>query len=52
MVEVMELKTKIFADGADLAPDKSVADMIRVLGRITHSDSGRFFNHSGEELTW
>lgn len=46
------VRTDMGGGGADLAPDKSVADMIRVLGRITHSDSGRFFNHSGEELTW
>ena len=46
------VRTDMGGSGADLAPDKSVADMMRVIGRVTPADSGHLFNHSGEELPW
>ena len=46
------VRTDMGGGDADLAVDKSVADMIRVIGRVTPADSGHLFNHSGEELPW
>ena len=46
------VRTDMGGSGADLAPDKSVADMLRVISRLTPADSGHLFNHSGEELPW
>jgi NAD(P)-dependent dehydrogenase (short-subunit alcohol dehydrogenase family) len=46
------VRTDMGGSGADLAVDKSVADMMRIIGRVTSADSGHLFNHSGEELPW
>jgi NAD(P)-dependent dehydrogenase (short-subunit alcohol dehydrogenase family) len=46
------VRTDMGGSGADLAVDKSVSDMMRVIGRVTPADSGHLFNHSGEELPW
>ena len=37
---------------ADLTPADSIAKMRAVIDRLTLADTGRFFNHEGEERPW
>ena len=38
--------------GADLTPERSVADMRRTLAALTPADNGRFVNHDGTPIVW
>ncbi|MDB9741401.1 SDR family oxidoreductase [Akkermansiaceae bacterium] len=36
----------------ELEPEVSIGNMIPLIEKLTPSDSGRFWNHDGEELSW
>jgi NAD(P)-dependent dehydrogenase (short-subunit alcohol dehydrogenase family) len=46
------VKTDMGGADADLEIPQSVADVIRLLGRVGPEDSGKFFDHDGTELPW
>lgn len=46
------VRTDMGGSGADLTPEQSVADMRRILARLTQADNGSFLNHDGQRLAW
>lgn len=46
------VKTDMGGPGAALTPETSVANMRALISRLTHDDTGRFFNHDGTEIAW
>jgi NAD(P)-dependent dehydrogenase (short-subunit alcohol dehydrogenase family) len=46
------VKTDMGGPSAPLAPEKSIAGMREVIGRLTLKDSGRFLDYAGEEIPW
>ncbi|HKX41445.1 MAG TPA: SDR family oxidoreductase [Burkholderiaceae bacterium] len=46
------VRTDMGTDAADLSPEQSVADMRRLIARLTPADNGRFFNHDGTSIDW
>ena len=46
------VRTDLGGPRAPLSPQQSIRGMIGVIERLTTDDSGRFFNHGGEELPW
>ncbi len=46
------VKTDMGGPGAKLSVAQSVANMRKIIDRATLAESGKFFNHSGEELPW
>lgn len=46
------VRTDMGGRGAAITPQESVDGMRAVIGRITPSDSGKFFNFDGRELPW
>ncbi|MDH3283128.1 MAG: SDR family oxidoreductase [Acidobacteriota bacterium] len=46
------VRTDMGGPNARLSPEESVSGIIRVMDGLTREDSGRFFDHSGEELPW
>ncbi len=46
------VRTEMGGAGADLEPERSVADMRKVLASITSKDNGGFFNHDGQPIAW
>ncbi|HKF44486.1 MAG TPA: hypothetical protein VKG01_15420 [Thermoanaerobaculia bacterium] len=38
--------------GATLTPAESVAAMLKVLDRLTPSDTSRFLDHRGRDVPW
>jgi len=46
------VSTDMGGAGAELTPAQSVAKMRRLIDRLTPADSGRFYNHEGEERPW
>lgn len=46
------VKTDMGGAGAPITPKTSVAGLRKILSGLKPSDSGKFFNYSGEELPW
>jgi NAD(P)-dependent dehydrogenase (short-subunit alcohol dehydrogenase family) len=46
------VRTDMGGERADLAVQRSVADMRATLARLTAADNGRFLNHDGQPLAW
>ena len=46
------VKTDMGGSGASLAPDASIAMMLRVIDHLKRSDSGRFISQKGETIPW
>jgi NAD(P)-dependent dehydrogenase (short-subunit alcohol dehydrogenase family) len=46
------VKTEMGGSNAPLAPQDSVAHMLKVFQKLKASDSGKFYNHDGSELPW
>jgi len=46
------VRTDMGGPGASLSPEDSVAAMLKVLDRLTPSDTGRFLDHRGKEVPW
>lgn len=46
------VRTDMGGSAADLTPDKSVADLRRVLEQLGPDDNGRFLNHDGSPIDW
>lgn len=46
------VRTDMGGSGAIIDPFESVAGMRQLIERLTLSDSGRFFNYDGSELSW
>lgn len=46
------VQTDMGGPHAAVSAERSVADMLRVLAERKRTDSGGFFNHSGENLPW
>jgi NAD(P)-dependent dehydrogenase (short-subunit alcohol dehydrogenase family) len=46
------VKTDMGGAGADLPPERSVADMRRVLAGLGAADNGQFLNHDGQPIPW
>lgn len=46
------VQTDMGGAGADLTPERSVADMRRVIAGLGPADNGRFFNHDGTPIAW
>ncbi|NBX17931.1 MAG: SDR family oxidoreductase [Proteobacteria bacterium] len=46
------VQTDMGGRNAQLAPEESVAQMLRVFRNLKPSHSGRFFNYDGSELPW
>ena len=46
------VRTDMGGPGAPLTPEDSVAAMLEVMDRLTRSDTGRFLDHSGNEVPW
>ena len=46
------VQTDMGGPQAAISAERSVADMLRVLAERKRTDSGGFFNHSGEKLPW
>lgn len=46
------VKTDMGGAAADLAPERSVADMRRLLAGLHAADNGKFFNHDGRTIAW
>lgn len=40
------------ASNATLLPAESVANMLKIIHSAALEDSGKFFNHTGEEIAW
>jgi NAD(P)-dependent dehydrogenase (short-subunit alcohol dehydrogenase family) len=45
-------QTEMGGAGADLTPERSVADMRRTLAALTPAQSGIFLNHDGQPIAW
>jgi NAD(P)-dependent dehydrogenase (short-subunit alcohol dehydrogenase family) len=46
------VQTDMGGSGADLSPERSVADMRSTLARVTPSQTGSFLNHDGSAIAW
>lgn len=46
------VSTEMGGANAELTPADSIAKMRTVIDRLTPADTGRFFNHEGEERPW
>ncbi len=46
------VRTDMGGDGATLSPERSVADLRRVIAGLTPADNGRFLNHDGSAIGW
>ena len=46
------VRTDMGTAAAPLAPEQSVAGMIKVIDRLTPADNSRFLNHEGNEEAW
>jgi NAD(P)-dependent dehydrogenase (short-subunit alcohol dehydrogenase family) len=46
------VQTRMGGAGAEITPRESVADMRKLIGRLTISDSGHFLRRDGSELPW
>jgi NAD(P)-dependent dehydrogenase (short-subunit alcohol dehydrogenase family) len=46
------VRTDMGGPNADLAPQESIAGLVKVIDRLGPSDSGRFWNYDGSELPW
>ncbi len=46
------VRTDMGTGEADLSPEESVADLRRVIARLTPADNGRFLNHDGSPIDW
>lgn len=46
------VKTDMGGAGADLTPERSVADMRATLARLTPAQNGHFLNHDGRAIGW
>lgn len=46
------VKTAMGGEHAPLSPIESVSHLKHLLARLTLSDSGKFFNYTGEEIPW
>lgn len=46
------VRTDMGGAAADLTPERSVADMRRVIAGLTPADNGRFLNHDGAAIDW
>lgn len=46
------VRTDMGGEKADLEPEDAVADLRRLIGKLSVEDSGKFFNHDGSPLGW
>ena len=46
------VKTDMGGSGATRTPEDSVAAMRKVIDGLGPQDTGKFFNHSGDEFPW
>jgi NAD(P)-dependent dehydrogenase (short-subunit alcohol dehydrogenase family) len=46
------VQTDMGGAGAELTPQRSVADMRRAIAALTPADNGRFLNHDGSAIGW
>ena len=46
------VKTDMGGAGADLTPERSVADLLKLIKALRPSDNGQFFNHDGSLISW
>ena len=46
------VRTQMGTDEADLSPEQSVADLRRLIARLTPADNGRFLDHDGSPIAW
>ncbi|AKJ31388.1 SDR family oxidoreductase [Caldimonas brevitalea] len=46
------VQTDMGGPGATLTPERSVADLRRLLSRLQPADNGGFFNHDGHPIPW
>jgi NAD(P)-dependent dehydrogenase (short-subunit alcohol dehydrogenase family) len=46
------VQTDMGGSSAELTPEESIAGMRAVIDRLAAADSGRFFNHQGEDRPW
>ncbi|MFL6753736.1 MAG: SDR family oxidoreductase [Sphingomicrobium sp.] len=46
------VQTRMGGAGAEITPEQSVADMRKLIDRLTIDDSGRFLRRDGSELPW
>ncbi|MBZ0275563.1 MAG: SDR family oxidoreductase [Anaerolineae bacterium] len=46
------VQTDMGSPEADLTPEESALGILRVIDRLTHTDSGRFFRWNGSENPW
>jgi NAD(P)-dependent dehydrogenase (short-subunit alcohol dehydrogenase family) len=46
------VRTRMGGQDAPLSPEESVRAVLKVVDRLTHKDSGRFFNERGREIPW
>ncbi|HTS90535.1 MAG TPA: SDR family oxidoreductase [Stellaceae bacterium] len=46
------VRTEMGGEGAPVSPEASVKGMRGVIAKLAPADSGRFFNHLGEEIPW
>ena len=46
------VQTDMGGPAAELSPSESAAALVRLIGRLTPSDNGRFFRWDGVELDW
>jgi NAD(P)-dependent dehydrogenase (short-subunit alcohol dehydrogenase family) len=46
------VKTRMGGSGAHISSEQSVADMRRLIERLSIDDSGRFLRRNGSELPW
>jgi NAD(P)-dependent dehydrogenase (short-subunit alcohol dehydrogenase family) len=46
------VRTDMGGSDADLSPEESIAGMLTVIDRVTLNDTGAFFDHKGERLTY
>jgi len=46
------VRTELGTELGTLSPEESVADMRRLIARLTPADNGRFLNHDGSPIDW
>ncbi|KAI0641298.1 C-factor [Trametes meyenii] len=46
------VKTEMGGDGAQLEPEFSVSNILKVVTGLTQQDSGKFFRYNGEAIPW
>lgn len=46
------VQTDMGGRSADLTPQQSISDMLKVIDNLTLADSGKFLHHSGSEVPW